>query len=719
MSLVFSCIENGEIFTQDFKDFQSNNQIDFPTSEEIAVVYGPNGTGKTSLIKALKDIPNTKVVYSFDGVEYQGGRDIFHIICDQNDRNIIEGETRDFFLGDNIRREFELQDKVGSDRNNFILEIIAVLKTEFGISAANSPLIDLVPHEGVKEFIKDCVNSKSKGKKYTTESLIELLESLSNQLVSEYNAERLMFVQNDLGNKKSIIKKIEQLVETEIVANGHVYEIEENTEAIDILSRFHKSKCIVCDNEGIDWEHLLLQKTDNRQSTLELLGEQVREAIEQTINLVPENDPFSIKKELLDAVANGEQERIISLYEEIKWYKCLFGIMIINKICEMVVSSDLVAHYREYQQIIAESPEITEEDYLYIQEIISNSMSKPLTIERDTNRSLRIYLSNQEFLGRVRDELPLSAGEQNFLSLTFEFLKAKNSTCPIVVIDDPISSFDSLYKNKVVYAIVKMLHHKKRIVLTHNTDLIRLLDGQYRHCFKLYLLNNTDGELNGFIPLKNNEQEMLISLEKLLAAFRGNVPSHVVNAELFLIAMIPFMRGYANIINNKELYDGLTQVMHGYKNENVDIANAYRELFGEHNEYLPETYQVSVSDILSKNVDGVELLNVEIFPLLNRTLRHSFVYLSLRLLVEKKLVEKYEINTSRCKQLGQIIAAAYPSETDIEQIRNKIILTSKKTLINEFNHFEGNLSIFQPAIDITDQALSKEREDIISLMNNI
>lgn len=85
--------------------------------------------------------------------------------------------------------------------------------------------------------------------------------------------------------------------------------------------------------------------------------------------------------------------------------------------------------------------------------------------------------------GKTRDELPLSTGEQNFLSLTFEFLKAKNSERPIVVIDDPVSSFDSIYKNKVVYAIVKMLHHKKRIVLTHNTDLIRLLDGQYRRCF--------------------------------------------------------------------------------------------------------------------------------------------------------------------------------------------------------------------------------------------
>lgn len=210
-----------------------------------------------------------------------------------------------------------------------------------------------------------------------------------------------------------------------------------------------------------------------------------------------------------------------------------------------------------------------------------------------------------------------------------------------------------------MYAIVKMLHHKKRIVLTHNTDLIRLLDGQYKHCFKLYLLNNTDGELNGFIPLKNNEQEMLISLEKLLTAFRESVPCHVVNPELFLISMIPFMRGYANIICNKSLFESLTQVMHGYKTEKVDIAGAYSELFGPHTEYLPSTYEVSVGDILSKTVDGIHLIDTERFPLLDRTLRHSFVYLFLRLMVEKNLVEKFGIDTTHCEQLGQIISAAY------------------------------------------------------------
>jgi hypothetical protein len=184
--------------------------------------------------------------------------------------------------------------------------------------------------------------------------------------------------------------------------------------------------------------------------------------------------------------------------------------------------------------------------------------------------------------------------------------------------------------------------------------------------------------------------------------------------------MIPFMRGYANIINNKMVTEQLTQVMHGYKTDSVDIAKIYIELFGNSDDRkLPLTYAVSVPDILAKTVDGVHILDKTQYPLLDRTLKHSFIYLRLRLSIEKALVSKFNINTSRHTQLGDIIAQAFPSETDINDIRNRIRLTSKKTLINEFNHFEGNLSIFQPAIDITDHALGAERTDIDAFVSNL
>lgn len=82
-------------------------------------------------------------------------------------------------------------------------------------------------------------------------------------------------------------------------------------------------------------------------------------------------------------------------------------------------------------------------------------------------------------------------------------------------------------------------------------------------------------------------------------------------------------------------------------------------------------------------------------------------------------MEKRTVDTSKNMQLGQIISAAFPDDSNIEDIRARIKLTSKKALINEFNHFEGDLCIFQPAIDITDQALCNEIEDLIMFIKEL
>ena len=43
-------------------------------------------------------------------------------------------------------------------------------------------------------------------------------------------------------------------------------------------------------------------------------------------------------------------------------------------------------------------------------------------------------------------------------------------------------------------------------------------------------------------------------------------------------------------------------------------------------------------------------------------------------------------------------------------------LMSKKSLVNEFNHFEGSLSIFFPAIDVSDEVLRREIDSIEAIL---
>ncbi len=719
----FEKIENEDIFVSDYKRLTRNNEIDF-SREGISVIYGPNGTGKTSLVKVLSSEKGTKVKYTYDGKAYTDGSQFF-VINDQNNRNIIQGETKDFLLGDDIKKEFELQEYIANEYNRLCTESISILKSNYSVSSSSSKSIDCFSEwTSIQDIIKDLMNNRTKGSKTGVDTYILELDKHTQITIPDYEQAKLDYIISDLSEKNPLITEIETIDTSKLANNSHIKEIEENTEAIKILSRFsYKDQCIVCDSDGIDSENLLNKKSKNKEEIIKTLDAKTKKIVEKIIANISEKDPFRIKDIMLGAIETGNLSDVLLLKESIKEYKNIFANKVIRELVQLYKSSDIKIKNEEYQKLINQKPDITEEDFLYIEQIISNNMSKKLQIIRDDKKNIKIVLENKAFLGINREELPLSSGEQNFLSLTFEFLKAKNSDKPIIILDDPISSFDSIYKNKIAYAIVKILQNKKRVILTHNVDLLRLLDGQFKKCFKLFLFNNTENEENGFIALNSDERDMLINLDELLKTFREKIYEHIIDVELFLISLIPFMRGYSTIINNNDIKENLTQLMHGYKTNTVDIAECYIKLFGNKNNIIPNNYKVNVDDMLNKTVDGKEIVDKEKYPLLNRTLVHSFTYLFLRLLIEKKLVSKYKIDTESkngAKQLGQIISKAFPENSkNSDDIKNRVFLTTKKTLLNEFNHFEGNMSIFQPAIDITDHMLGKEKTDILAFVNKL
>lgn len=84
--------------------------------------------------------------------------------------------------------------------------------------------------------------------------------------------------------------------------------------------------------------------------------------------------------------------------------------------------------------------------------------------------------------------------------------------------------------------------------------------------------------------------------------------------------------------------------------------------------------------------------------------------------VEHELVDIFNIQNAQRDNmlLTDIIQKAFRPLLELTQQQkekmrnNRVFFTSRKTLLNEFNHFEGNMNIFQPAIDITETALQRE-----------
>lgn len=81
--------------------------------------------------------------------------------------------------------------------------------------------------------------------------------------------------------------------------------------------------------------------------------------------------------------------------------------------------------------------------------------------------------------------------------------------------------------------------------------------------------------------------------------------------------MIPFMRGYANITGESNIYKDLCKVMHGYESDYVDIGGIYNELFKDNIEAL----SISTKEIMG--LECMEILDTTVYPLLNKSLYHT------------------------------------------------------------------------------------------------
>lgn len=712
--LEFSELKKGTIFCDDFSDFIENNIIEF-SKEGIAVLYGPNGIGKTSLTNILDCKQDTEFAAKFNDAEIIDKDDFFHIIEDQNHRNIIKGDANDFLLGEDILKEIKLKKQIESDRKKiFEITLNQKLKTDYSISKIGSNLLKNIIDSKMNEFITNIVNSKSKGRKIDITDFIQFIDSLTLESIGEFDENKMNFLKKDFEETHSIISKILNIDSSQIKKDAHVAKIEKHEEAIKILEKFDDvEECIICDT-AINPSELLNSKTQLKTAIFESLDDITKEILENVIDLIDTaNDPFNIKLIFLEAIKNENKALVNDLKTEIDEYFTIFNKQINNLFVDCLSDTNLKYDCDEYNELLSHRLEFSEEDIGFIEMMINEHIEKNIELKRDENNNLKLLLGNDELMNQERDNLSLSTGEQNFISLAFELLKAKKSDKKIIILDDPISSFDSIYKNKIVYCIIKFLEDKTQIILTHNTDLIKLMEHQKKNCFNLYLFNNFETAENGFIWVNPEEQDILLYLDQLLNLFRKDVINEINNEKMFLISMIPFMRGYVKILNNSTINEKLTDLMHGYNDKIINITEIYNNLFDTN---IETEYNISVNDIIELDISNIEILKSDTgYKLLSKTLKHSLTYFYLRLKVENKLCKQYNINTNQNSMLSQIVLKAF-GDSDGDK---RIFLMSRKTLINEFNHFEGNMNIFQPAIDISDSSLEKEKKDILDFLDEL
>ncbi|MFQ2573511.1 AAA family ATPase [Aeromonas caviae] len=590
MKLKIEKLKRDNIFTDDFLALKSNNEIDF-ASKSICVLYGPNGTGKTSLSKVLSREKNAQYTISLDGSTFtEKDEPVAHIISDQNDRNLIQGETQDFILGDNIRREYELKERLNSNFSTlFEKDLVSLLKNKYGISTKNSFFDELILDKSYLSYISDIANNRSKGKAIDRLDFIKKIYEEKDFSEIVFDEEKLKYFVIDYGEKESAIRAVISYTFNLTDKDKKIAKLEEQNQAINILKKYnYLDDCIICDH-SINSEELLAKKSSQLHDTQSTLSDEEKLIAEKIIKGLPQNDPFNIRDNVLTAINRSDRTFIDNLVADFNRYKNIYWECLKRDFVNTSKNYTLKSDSDEYQKLMLNKPEFDSEDILFIERFLNETLERKISLERDDNGNIKLLLGGAEFLQVDRTKLSLSNGEQNFLSLSFELLKAKNINAKFIVLDDPISSFDSIYKNKLAYAIISFLRGKKSVILTHNTDLIKLLEHQQQQSINLYYFNNIEGENNGFIPVNRDELKILLYIHELLDLLRDGIKNEVLDKKQFLISIAPFMRGYCQIIGLKNEKNELTKLMHGYNSEKVDLVKIYTSLFGKLDDFFDGT----------------------------------------------------------------------------------------------------------------------------------
>lgn len=725
MDIVFKKLKVDNRFANSFENWTENNVISF-SNEGFIDIYAPNGVGKSSLARALNNENKSEYEYEYNGKQYneKSEESPILVIDDFFFRNIATRDSEklsDYILGSQIAKELELKEKIETSTKKVKDDIISYLKKEYNIKSKDSCLCGYIKNDALKKFVNSLSNAQDKGKNYSVDNLIKLTSEFVLNEDKKIDSNKFNYIKDNIGGKESIIKSIIDFDTNNIKLIQGFSKLDINNDAINILNKHNGiTKCIFEDKHILPSD--IKEQLENNKN---LIIKQLDDSQKKIVNTIFElgENPFNIKDIFNNSFELGDPTKVEELITEMKEIILQIENEIIVKYIQLIKDIDLEKDYSEYNKIIEKKIELSEDDEMLLKDIVENCINKKVKLTRDDNKNIIFTIEDNNFIGKSRQELPLSTGEQNFISLYFDLLSAKNSDKEIIIIDDPISSFDSIYKNKIIYSIIKVLANKKKvIILTHNINTIKLMHHQYKNCFNLYLLNNEkDGE-NGFIKINKKEQssdslqdmDFILEIKNIIYFFKSQeINTDVKDKKQFLLSLIPFMRSYSNLLLSDDLYKKMCKLMHGYENDKVDINEIFRELFDV--DLLQSKYEINVEDILEIDIKN-EIIDKTKYPILNRTLCHNLNYLKLRLLVEYTLYST-DINKMDWTKYPTLHSIIEKYLKDKKEFKNKLL--SKKTLLNEFNHFEYDMCLFMPSLDISDNKLKEEKDSIITICEEI
>ena len=285
-----------------------------------------------------------------------------------------------------------------------------------------------------------------------------------------------------------------------------------------------------------------------------------------------------------------------------------------------------------------------------------------------------------------------STGEVNLMVFTFTIYQFIASNKEILIVDDPLSSYDISNQYRIMFDLVQASSSgKKVIILTHNIDCINIANTQHRNIFKYKYIEKVDGILY-LKDINLNESDSVLSISNLLAYVSTDE-----NKDKYfklLIEREDDLQAPENLVFH---YDR----SYSFEYENVNLTNEYF---------------VSLID----NLDNNFVYNKSFEQ---NAIDKIFYMTAIRIWIEEKFYQNNpNDNSLNGKTFGEKIEYMFPKNGQTRWKGSSSVtrkyLMSKKTMINQHNHYKSQILPFNYALNITLDELKNEILDIKNHFNN-
>ena len=619
-------------------DFCNINYIEFDDdfnielNQKSKIIFGYNGIGKSSIYKYLKNKYN-----EYDYLDYEDTKESFL----KNKKEVV--------IGARIQTITKLKNEIEQLKQNNDVEGI-LKKYDYNSQAKAKKVSNELANIQKTKGIEQITLEKTK------------LDYVSNILYEE--------IKKDFFDNYKAIKEIANIKdEMELLKNVYM---DQAYQALINSIDDHETTCPACNTKGI---HNLKEIFNQKKKIYEecnksLFGNfkfsnniEKEKQIEKLIKLAKDFDGKEIAELIICDVNNERRSNIIENLKQIE-----------EKNKEIEKMQEKLQKY--YTNIKKEEKDIK----LYFE---NRCDIEKLEFDDNENKIIVTFKRNVD---------TYSEGEIHLIILLFKLYEFKINDSDILIIDDPLTSYDLINQYKTLFEIVNTASAEKKILIfTHNIEMINIINSQDSGTFRYQYIEKYLNKLY----LKNidmNATGSILSLNNLLD----------LDSEKYLKLLIE---------REKEENDEYHKVFH-YDNSYILQDSEFNGLTNEYFVNLIENF--SPDDINNMTFS-------------QNTFNKIIYMCAIRVWIEKKFYEaikedKETLRKITGKQFSEKVNVLLPRNSNsllIHEYPNvtRTFLMSKKVMLNQNEHYQSQIIPFNYALNISLDELVNEINEIKERFN--